>query len=153
MIGEVIKLPEYNELISKAINWDYGTSHSHEEISDIMKIPKNTHKYHSMISRANKKLIENARMLVNEKGKGYNVVAPDEYVEMSHKEAKRATRHFRKSYKISDYAPIEKMSEDGLSRYRNYSDRLGTLRAITEGVYKEITTLVKQPLKLNSGRN
>ncbi|MFA6282148.1 MAG: hypothetical protein WCY05_06590 [Candidatus Omnitrophota bacterium] len=152
-----IKLPEYKELIDHAVNWGYGTMHTHEEIAEIMHLSLSTYaakqKYHNMVVRANKKLVENSRMLVNVKGKGYKVVEPDEYIHMSCKEVKKATTRFRRAYKISNYAPTEDMTPEGRRQYTVYHDRLGVLSAMNEGTQREIIILSKQPLKLNSGRN
>jgi hypothetical protein len=153
MVDEVVRLPEYTELIPIAEGWEYGTIHTHDEISDIMKLSPKTAKYYGMVGRANKKLMQGGKMLVNVKEKGYQVVNPDDYTDKSLEKFKQGANKIRQAHIIVDYAPVTKMSETGLKRYRNYADRLGIARAIMEGSYKEVSILARQPMQLNSGRN
>ena len=144
-----VKMPEYMELYETALQWDYESRHTHEEIANIMQLKYGTPKYHSMVRRANEKLIECGKMIGNVRGEGYIVVKPDNYVEKSLSKFKQGVRRIRKSYKISDYAPIKQMTDKGLSKYRNYNERLGVVRAMTEGAYKEMTVLASGSMQLN----
>ena len=150
---EVVKVPEYKELYDVAVEWDYGTTHTHDDISDIMRLNQNTTKYHNMINKANKMLTDSMKMLKNIKGKGYIVVNPEEYVEEAVSEFQKGNRRIKKGYTILDNTPVDKLEGESLTKYRRVNDSAATLRALVEGKIKEIKVLSTKQLVLNKGRN
>ena len=109
--AQTILYPTWRELVKVAVNWDYGSLHSHSEIADILSVEKQNSEYYRLVVRANKELITHSKLLQNVLGTGYAVVNPNDYPEASQGRMDKALRHVRVAELISTYAPPELMDE------------------------------------------
>jgi hypothetical protein len=71
--------PEWKQLVANAIDWEFGSIHLHQEISEIIKVKQNTEKYYDIVDRAKHELMLRGKRIINSYGKGYYVLKPDEY--------------------------------------------------------------------------
>lgn len=145
---ESILLPRYLELVEQAVNWEYGSIHSHNEIAETMNLLPGNNEYYTNVNKANKKLLESGKKLVNVNGKGYQVLSPDDYMKESAKKVDQGKRRIRDAGKVLSYAPIEHMSEEGKKRFTAYSDRYFSFMALVQGASVELKTLAAQKPKI-----
>ena len=145
---ESILLPRHLELVEQAVDWEYGSIHSHQEIADIMNLLPGNNEYYSNVNKANKKLLESGKKLVNVSGKGYQVLNPDDYIKESARKIQQGKRRILQGYKDTIYAPVESMSEEGRRRFTTYSDRLSSFMALVQGGAVELKLLAAQKPKI-----
>ena len=150
---EAIKLPEWKELLEVALTWEYGSIHSHEEIAKIMYLNPLHNKYYQMVRRANEELIDKGKMLVNVNKVGYQVVKPDEYLNVATKTFVQGKRRIHKANRILTFAPTELMTEGARKSLLNVRDRIQAFDAYIQGGVKEVKLLQKPMVKINSGRD
>lgn len=123
---------------------DYGTTILHSDIEKIIEESHESTKYMSIITKTKKKLIESSKCLKSLHGQGYTVIQPDEYTDLSLRHIKRGSRQIGTGYKILQYAPVNQMSQEGLSIYRHVSDRALSLQAKIIGGCTELKLLSKK---------
>ena len=141
---ETILLPRYLELVDRAVNWEYGSIHSHNEIAETMNLSPGNNEYYGNVTKANNKLLESGKKLVNIKDKGYQVLNPDDYTRESAKKVEQGKKRIKQAHKVLAYAPVESMSEDGKRRFTTFSDRLSAFSALVQGAAIELKTLAAQ---------
>ena len=131
MIEETVIYPAWKRLSRMGSVWEYGTFHPHSEIEEILEIKQDDKGYHTAITRAKLELLqEDNKWLVNSFGSGYRVCYPDEFPDEVLKGVNKAYRRMKRAMKISDNAPIEDMSIEGLMKLRNIRDRIGRSAAM-----------------------
>ena len=106
-----ILFPPWKELIKIALQWAYGSMHTHMEIATILGMQPKTTEYYHRVSRANEELLMASKMLRNVIGKGYEVVNPNDYPETSQSQMDKALRHTKTAELIGTYAPTELMDD------------------------------------------
>lgn len=107
----VILFPPWKELVKIAVNWDYGSPHTHKEIAAILSVEQQTSNYYSLVTRANKELTIHSKLLQNIQDFGYLVVNPNDYPEASQGRMDKAIRHVKVAELVSTYAPTELMDD------------------------------------------
>jgi hypothetical protein len=151
-MDNAVEYPEWKELVKHAITWDYGTVHSHQEISSIMLLKPFTRKYYTMVSRASKELRDYGKVIVSLPKQGYKVIAPDEYVGHAIKYVEAGSKRIKTAHSILDCAPVDKMTVPGRTRFNMVYDRMAAFYAFMQGGVKELKTLERTHLRLNEGR-
>ena len=101
--------PPWMELLKQAKLWEYGSFHTHEEISSILGIESKTTNYYHAIKSADEQLIIIGRKFENIVGKGYRLINPDEFVRSSNEKVKKGMRFTRSGIMILGHAPRDKM--------------------------------------------
>lgn len=139
----MIKLyPEFKELLEVALNWDYGTVHTHEEIAKIMCLEPKSGRYYSAVATANKRLLDTQKMLKVVPKVGYKVCEPAEYTAEAVRQIKLSKKRSNKAVMIATLAPIDKMTLDEQIKHRQISDRAMSYHAMVSGVVVESKLLL-----------
>jgi hypothetical protein len=149
---QATQFPEWKELVGKALKWDYGSAHTHEEMGLIMKLKPGTARYRQMVARAIKELETNGKTLASIPKFGYRVLLPDEYAGHSVRIIDSGKRRIRRGHKIITYAPTALMSEEGKRKYTVVLDRASALHAMVQGGCKELKLLVRPKLEISAPR-
>lgn len=103
--------PSWKELIKIASDWEYESLHSHAEISNILCMEAQTSEYYQAVVKANASLTLIGKRLDNVQSKGYMVVRPGEYVNVSQKQKDRGLRHYRTAAFVTGHAPLDRMTD------------------------------------------
>jgi hypothetical protein len=103
---ETKQYPEYKELVSLARHWDYGSMHTHTEISQVMGVKFPSNRYYNLVQRAAEELLSCGKLLVCIKNEGYKILLPDEYVDQSVKCFEQGRRRLKKGLKTLNDAPV-----------------------------------------------
>jgi benzoyl-CoA reductase/2-hydroxyglutaryl-CoA dehydratase subunit BcrC/BadD/HgdB len=151
-MDKTIIYPEYQELVSKATNWEYGRIYSHEEIAEIMMLIPRSPKYYAQVNIANKKLTELGKRLKSVNGQGYKVITPDEYVDEAIAKLDRGRRQARKAYEILQHAPSTLMSDEYRSKYNELLNDIVKVHSILEGGVTQIKIFARPQVHARSGR-
>lgn len=109
MPEEMILFPRWKELVKRAEQWEYGSFHSHDELSEILGVESKTSKYYQAIKRADAELLIVGKHFENIQDKGYYLINPDEFIKSSNAKVKKSARFFRHGIMISQHAPRNKM--------------------------------------------
>jgi biotin operon repressor len=149
---EVIKYPEWKELVNRAVNWGYGSDHSHEEIGEILRLNPGTTKYRYAVARSKKELEKLGKALKSVHGKGYIVMEAKEYLNESAMYAKKSRNNSKRSVEVLINTPIEKLTPEQQKIRDMMLDSGLRLVALTEGGFKEIKTLQRNCLQLNAAK-
>jgi len=147
MNNEVVKLPEWTNLKEIATDWEYGSIHSHSEISKILHLEKGTYKYYSMIGRANKELLKHSKILKSVREKGYQTVNPDDFNDYAMGKFKTSKKRFEEGVKVLQNAPVSLMTQDGQRRHRYLYDRSTYRLALENGGLRELEDLNRPKIK------
>jgi len=117
------------------MNFGYGYTICHEELEEILGVKKVEALYRRLMSQIMKVCLEKSHMLVNIRGVGYKLTEPDDYGDYSIRQYKIGAKRLEKGKSILQYAPIEKMSEQGRAVTNNILEKAETLHAaIVNGV-------------------
>lgn len=108
LAGNIELFPKWKELLKIADTWEYGSFHSHEELSSILGVKKGTN-YYQLIKRVDQDLLLRGKHFENVPKKGYILIKPDEFVRSSNGQIKKSTRYARSALIISQVAPRDKM--------------------------------------------
>ena len=141
------------EVIKKVVEqvqaMDYGDTLTHQQLAADLEIKYPSNEYRSAISKVQSECLERGKMLENIVKIGYRITAPDDYSSRALRQYKQGARRISRGQKMLDYAPIDKMSQNGLMQYRNIKDRSSALAEHLSGAIVELRLLQKQhPLKL-----
>lgn len=136
--------PEYRELVSAAIDWDYGSIHSHQEIAEIIGIPTKTNRFYSAVNMANKKLLDKQKMLVSVYNAGYKVALPGEYTLEVVRQIRLSKKRANQGLKVAQLAPVDRMTVTEQIRHRAVSDRALSYAAFSAGVVVEAKLLLSK---------
>lgn len=118
-VDEVILSPEWKELVKVALEWEYGSKHTHKEISAIIGIEYGTREYyHSVNSAADelKSLGKRIRCVYNE---GYYVLKPSEYPEAAYLDTKKSANVLKEGLNSVYCAPVSHMDDTTKKRTEN----------------------------------
>ena len=152
MNEELELYPSWKQLLKIASQWEYGTFHKHSEIADILSIDGQTNKYYQAVSNANADLTLCGKRLDIIQGKGYTVVDPGKYVEVSQQQKDRGLRHYKIATFITGNAPVEKMTDKEKAIHdHHHIQNTSVLSMLQKDKSKCYKLLNMQPkLKLNS---
>lgn len=103
--------PPWKELLKHATDWEHGSTHSHDEISNIMGVPKNTTMYYDYTNRVGEELSKMGKRIVNERNVGYRVLLPEEYPMAAYIDSRKAGRQYKRGLDHVIHAPIDKMDD------------------------------------------
>lgn len=137
------KIEKKSEILAREISkMNYGTIIPHKDISKIIKEPYPSHKYNSELQRAKKILLkEYNRKLLNVRGDGYKIINPGDFVDESLKHYKRGFNEMQKGQDTLEHAPVNDMTNEERTTYRNVYDRAMLINASVKGAVVELRTL------------
>ena len=143
-----------NELINNKKKWEllyekimvlnYGDIISHGEIAIILDEPYDTNIYRAAIARAKKSLLKIGKFIESVQGKGYRVVAPDDYNKLTISQFAQGVKKIKKGNDILTYAPTNDMSDIGRDIHRNITDRCNIIYASVTSSCVELNLLSKK---------
>lgn len=150
-----VKQERVTRLFEALKNTEYGAEISHESMMRLTGFDQKGKDYYELVGAVNDKLTEIGKRLRNIHGVGYKFISPDEYAEESRRQIEYAGKRLNEADKVVTYAPADKMTQEGLTKFRAFADRFSSLKAHMIGVRKELSVLVneKPSLQLNSGRD
>ena len=133
-MGEVpdqLKLfPPSRELARVAETWEYGSTHTHADISEILDSPQQENLYYQYVADANEILIPKGKLIRNVRGVGYLVVKPDDYRGASFEKVKKSKDFLMRACEIAQHAPVDAMTVDERERFDRYLVGLGSRAAL-----------------------
>ena len=128
-------------LVDAFINENYGSTIEHWKIAGIIEEKVGSQQYRSIVDRAKRDLLDSGKMIASVHGVGYRVVTPDEYTDQSARCVVSGARRIDKGTRILENAPVKDMTQHGVQRYNNISDRIRILQAAVCGAKVEIKML------------
>jgi hypothetical protein len=137
-----MSLPEYKLLVDTVLsdpNWDYGTLHSHAEISQVLGVKPKTPRYYSMITYANRRLRKQGKILKSIRPQGYQVAEPRDYAKLAAKKVMEGSRKIEVGCEIAEFAPTKRMSRHELMAHRAVTDKLRSYEAFLGAAKKEVS--------------
>lgn len=140
---ETTKLyPIWRELVKVANGWEYGTLHTHEEISGIIGVPPKTNRYYNIVRRAKTDLIQYGKLFDTYVDKGYQVIEINRYNEKTFEDIRKAKKHLDLSVIMSQHAPVDKMDAGTRGKHDVFLvKQVGLLNMFTPK-YVEITKVI-----------
>jgi len=114
---EPTKLPLWKNLAEVVMQWEYGSEHLHEEIENILGIPRMVDKvypneeYYDAITNANAYITPLGKRLENMYSLGYRVLSPDDYPKHIRTIYTKSLECMRHGITISSHAPRHLMSD------------------------------------------
>ena len=108
---DAILIPEWKELVKVASEWEYGSTHSHEEIAAIIKIPYGTPKYYQNVTTAMEELIAMWKRMTNIYKEGYYVLKPGEHTPAVAFDVRASLHKMRKGISNWHDSPVSKMND------------------------------------------
>lgn len=106
-----IKLPVWKNLVDAAVAWEYNSTHSFDEISQIIKIPYERAAFRSTIARANEELTPMGKRLKNVRGVGYMVLDPERYLDEAVFHIKKGARQISRSHGIASGCRLDLVTD------------------------------------------
>jgi len=106
-----IKLPVWKNLVDAAVAWEYNSTHSFDEISQIIKIPYEKAAFRSTIARANEELTPMGKRLKNVRGVGYMVLDPERYLDEAVFHIKKGARQISRSHGIASGCRLDLVTD------------------------------------------
>lgn len=139
-----------DSLVKAVEGRDYGDILYLQEIGGIIGQKYGTSAYSDILQAARKRLIASGHMIVNVRGIGYKVCAPDSYTGEGVRYVRQGARRIDHGAKILRYAPVNDMTPNAREVHNRVSDRMLRLQAAMAGASVEIHMLEKaeNPLKL-----
>lgn len=127
---------------------DYGSIVHYQDIERITKERRGTVRYSNAVTKAKKLLERNGKMIKYFSGGDYKVIYPGDYSNEYAREVRIAGNHIKHGKKILAGAPINDMTSEERSVFRNVSDFHTRLEASFCGQFVEVKKLVskKHPL-------
>jgi hypothetical protein len=144
-VDESTLLPPYRLLERTALNWEYGSRHSHEELAEITGLPVRTSRFYAAISAANKRLLIYGKILKSIRGIGYETLQPDDYNPHSVTLVKQGERKISKSVRVLCNAPEEHMSQNARRTRRQLYDRTSALELSTHEAVNQLERFTPRP--------
>lgn len=144
--------PPWMELLKIAQLWEYGSFHTHEEISEILGIESQTSSYYHAIKTVDEEMIPKGRKFENILGKGYRLINPDEFVRSSNQKVKKSARFFRGGIMISQHAPRDKMDSFVRKKTDEHSNHLSRMYSIMASESKPLFE-IEQRIAVRQLRN
>jgi len=148
---EVCVLPEWELLVSEAVNWEVGRVYSHEEVGDILKIKQGQRTYYYHCNKAVEELTTRGIRLKNIVNVGYKVLNPDEWGLEANRKMKRGGKFAEDAFKILANAPLVRMSEEKRNEYLKMQDLIIRQKFMLSGGLVEFTTIAKNIPQIRGG--
>lgn len=153
-LNELINNKKKSEILATEISkLNYGDTILHTQIAKIIEVEYPSNKYTTTIRKARRILLKKGIVLENIVGDGYRLVQPDDFVDQSLRHYKRGFNEMQKGYDTLNAAPTDKMTQEGLNRFRRVYDRSVSLQASMKGVsveLKELSGKKKHPFAIDS---
>lgn len=134
---------EYEVLIDAIERLEYGARLSHDEISSIIHVPKQSLQYYGVVNRANKNLLRKQKFLKTIYTVGYEVCKPDDYTNEVIREMRKSRRRAKAAKEIAYNAPIDKMTLQQSIKHRAVSDKAILYEAMSSSAVKESVKINK----------
>lgn len=146
--------PPWKELVKVAQLWEYGTVHTHDEISDIMGIEKQSTSYYQSVSRADQELVLIGKHMEVITKTGYRVINPDEYIRSSNDKVRQAMKHDRIGLVRILNAPRDKMDDPTKKRTEEHAVSMSRRHSLLSSSAKPLFEIEQQQAKrmLNTGK-
>jgi DNA-binding winged helix-turn-helix (wHTH) protein len=134
--------PKTTELIDTLAAMEYRSVIEHADLMKFIGVSSKSMKYYRTMRAVNKDLTERGKLLRSIPNVGYEVVHPDEWIDVAGEQVKRAHRSVRKADKIVVNAPEDKMTANGLSRFRIVNDRIRSMAALVAREKKDVFSIM-----------
>lgn len=114
---EPTKLPLWKNLAEIVMSWEYGSEHLHEEIENILGIPRivdnvyPNEEYYDAITNANVYITPLGKRLENIYSIGYRILSPDDYPKHIRAIYTKSLEGMRHGITVSSHAPRHLMSD------------------------------------------
>ena len=108
---ETILLPLWKELFRVAQNWEYGSTHEHEEIARILGVEYGSTEYYGNVNTACDQLAQVGKRLRCVHNVGYYVLKPSEYPLAAYDDTHKSGRVLKKGLDNVYNAPTRKMDD------------------------------------------
>ena len=137
-----------DKLVTAVEGRNYGDVLTFDEIGDIIHQRYGRTMYNDILQAARKRLISAGHMIVNVRGIGYKVCAPDGYTGEGVRYMRQGARKIDRGAKIISHAPVNDMSPEAREAHNRVNDRMARLQAAMAGASVEIHMLssTKNPL-------
>ena len=137
-----------NNLVEAVEARGYGEVLNFDEIGGIINQKYGSTTYSDILQAARKRLIAAGHMIVNVRGIGYKVCAPDNYTGEGVRYMRQGARKIDRGAKIISHAPVNDMSPAAREAHNRVNDRMISLQAAMAGASVEIHMLEsrKNPL-------
>lgn len=129
------------KLIGYIMRKQYGDLIYHQEIAEQIGERTNSREYFAVVSAAKKRLEERGRMIASVRKTGYRVVEPDEYTGQCVRRVSAGKKKIDSGVKLMEYAPVDRMTPEGLDAYNRVNDRVRILQAAVAGAKVELRLL------------
>ena len=151
MENNTIIMPEWEQLTNIAINWQTGTTYTHDEIAKIMALKPCTQKYYNQMKKAIEELTRSGVRLANIKNVGYKVIMPDEWAIEAERKVKKGGKNLAEAHMMLNHAPLLQMSEDNRNKCLKIHDMIIKQKFMLSGGVTEINLQNKPIRTLNGG--
>jgi hypothetical protein len=145
-------LPEWEVLVSEAVNWEIGKIYTYEEIENTIKLKKGERKYYYHINKAIDELTSRGVRLTSIPTVGYKVLNPDEWSTEANRRMKRGGKFTEDAFKILANAPLVKMSEEKRSECLKMQDLIIRQKFMLSGGLVEFTSPQKNIPQIRGGK-
>jgi hypothetical protein len=119
--------PAYRLLVKEALNWEYGSIHSHKEVGNILGLTPGTDLYYYAVSKAKKVLLTHGKLIDSIRDIGYQTLMPDDYNPHSVKVVNQGKKKVRIAVQVLSNAPEEQMTDHAKTARRKLYDRTVSL--------------------------
>jgi hypothetical protein len=134
------------ELANMIENLEYRSVIEHRQLMNYFEMDRRVSEYYRRVKMANAVLLTKGKFLRNVANVGYEVIHPDEFIDVAGSEFRKATRRMRQGDKIRTNAPLDKMSAEGLKRHRMVSDRMTTVSRFLNEQKRDVFQLMNASL-------
>lgn len=147
---KTVLFPVWKELVKAACEWEYGSAHSHEEISQILGIKYGTKEYYDSVSAAKDELAELGHRIMNVRDEGYYKLAVSEYPEAAYNDTKKSVRTLKTGLNNVMNAPTKAMDDRNKRRTENITVFMGKTYVSLVSSASEIKELagIKRPQRM-----
>lgn len=135
--------PEHRELIEVSSSWIEGQSLTHDELLEIMVMPRKCNKYYREIHNLNEELLKRGQYLKTIHGLGYKFLTANDMLDLSVEEFEKTNRRLKKSATILAGIKKDKLSEENRPRYDYIMNKIHQVYAVCSGSLVEAKLLLK----------
>lgn len=144
MPADLIKIPEWKQLVEYAKDWEYGSTHTHQECANIMGLEYPSNRYRSMIQHVKTVLLmDHQKLLRASPGEGYRVVLPSHMVDEMMGEYRHGVRRVEKATVIGIQTPISLLSTEEIRVSRTLTDHYSRTLVLMKGKQAEGAEMMK----------
>lgn len=134
--------PPWKQLVKVASEWEYGSKHTHEEISDILGVKYGTPDYYANVNAANSVMTECGKRLKNIHDQGYRVLLPTEQTPEVVYDVRGVMRKFRCSLQNLNSVPVKDLDETSKGIHERTGMSLGRTYSTLASGYNEAAQIV-----------